>query len=58
MEKEIIINNQPDEITRIAQFNYELVKSLQHQPTKTKIVFLKNKEAINKKMPEMWRIYA
>ena len=33
MEKEIIINNQPDEITRIAQFIDELGMSLQLPPS-------------------------
>ena len=47
MEKEIIINNQPDEITRIAQFIDELGMSLQLPPSITMSVNLAIEEAIS-----------
>lgn len=47
MEKEIIINNQPDEITRIAQFIDELGMSLQLPSSITMSVNLAIEEAIS-----------
>ena len=47
MEKEIIINNQPDEITRIAQFIDELGMSLQLPPSITMSFNLAIEEAIS-----------
>ena len=47
MEKEIIINNQPDEITRIAQFIDELGMSLQLPPSITMSVNLAIEEAVS-----------